>query len=1340
MNEGKTMRNRKTLVRVVGFLSILIGTIWICAMDAPRTARLNEIIQPQMVINQSPAIAGISPAWNVTWGGTDVDFGGCCAIDVAGENVYVVGYTKSFGAGDADALLIKFSIDGTKIWNITWGGSSWDEFSGILIDGDYIYVSGSTQSSGYVVSGATDAVFAKYDTDGNLQWYRIRGNTYNDMFGGIVMDSEGYLYIATYYTPYGGNSDMNLTKYDSNGNFIWAKQWGTTSNDDYGGVAIDPYTDDVYLSGSYKNVDAELVKYNSAGTQLWARTWGGSGADLQASCGVDSQGNVYLCGRCNSFGSYEDPFLAKYNSSGTSLWNRTWGGIVDECAVGVTPDPDDNIYISGRTGSYGAGGQDFFVLKYDPIGNQLWNITFGGSTDEYGGAICLDSQNNIFLTGETTSFGFGNDLVLAFIPNNNTFNTNPWNVTWGGSLDDSGCHSALDNTGEYVYVSGWTKSMGESNGDGLLLKYAINGTLMWSRTWGGPSYDEFGAVYVDTSGYIFVTGTTVSYTVGGAQDAVLLKYSPDGTQLWYRIWGGVYNDIFTNIDMDKEGCKWYIYLSTYHTTSGGNSDMSLVKYDTDGNLIWDRTWGGSGNDDIGTVSVDRSTHSIYLSGSYNNNYDASLLKYNSTGDLQWYRIWGGSGQDLQAECKVDSKGYVYLSGRTYSYGVNNVFVAKYDPTGNLLWSRTWGGTGEEEPAWLEIDRNDELCVGGSTSSYGVGGYDAFITKYDSDGKNLGNITWGGTGDEGCGAAIFDVFGNFFVPMSTSSWGAGSKDALLAYIPHIPSIEAPSTSIVYSMGTGNITWSILDWYVKNPTYSVYCEGSLWGSADLSWNSLVSFNTTISGLAEGDYNFTLIAQDGYGLSAQKTVTVSVVPHTPSITGPSSTSYGYGTSTHEISWTITDVGTSGATFTVYHNDSVFGTPDQGWVSGQVVTYNVGGFVMGDHNVTIVAQDGYGYMSQFMTLVSVSHQPIITGQSVANYTYDTSANELWWILNDDVTGTAPTYTIYHNGSTWGTPSQAWADDSNVSINVDGLLGGYHNFSICVDDNAGYSSWATTILAVHRAPIVSSTQNEITIYFDTANNAINWTALDNTTLAPRFTVYRNGSIWGSANQLWADGQTIQVNVDDLNVGYYNFTIGVRDGFGFNTLHQVLLSVFYLPTNGTWQDIAVGYQLLYCTENLADYAEFYLEGIATGGRIKISAFTVNPVSVSLEHAIGYYSIEVDGWNKVNYPVLGKFYYDPAKLAEGVAEDRLAVYHYENGQWVMLSSQVNVDSNYITANCPSFSYYAIAPASSSGSFDPEFLMWIIPIAVAIMVAYGCFKYRKGKSNAPKEEFPDLEFET
>jgi hypothetical protein len=351
--------------------------------------------------------------WNVTMGGIGNDYSNAIVTDSAG-NIYVTGYTLSFGAVGRDVLTIKYDSNGDQLWNRTIGGTGQDYGYGIAVDdsGD-IYIAGYTNSFGVVLY---DIWIIKYNSSGDQIWNKTTGGTGNQYAYGMTIDDSGDIYVAGSTDSMGaGNDDFWIIKYNSSGDEIWNTTTGGTFDENiYGKIALDS-AGNIYATGNTWSFGAGTpaagnvwtVKYNSSGDYIWNKTAGGTAADYGNGLALDSTGNIYVAAQTASFGVGIDFWTIKYNSSGDEIWNKTAGGTSSDRAFTAGTDNSGNAYIVGATSSFGAGGEDVWVIKYDSNGNQLWNKTAGGTSNDYGDGITLDGSGNIYVAANTRSFGAG---------------------------------------------------------------------------------------------------------------------------------------------------------------------------------------------------------------------------------------------------------------------------------------------------------------------------------------------------------------------------------------------------------------------------------------------------------------------------------------------------------------------------------------------------------------------------------------------------------------------------------------------------------------------------------------------------------------------------------------------------------------------------------------------------------------------------------------------------------------------------------------------------------------------------------------------------------------------
>lgn len=348
------------------------------------------------------------------------------------------------------------------------------------------------------------------------------------------------------------------------------------------------------------------------------------------------------------------------------IWVKIWGGAGDDEALSIAVK-SPYIYITGETNSYGAGFCDAFLLKYDEE-NLLWNVTWGGVDEDWGAAIIVAAPH-IYIAGLTESYGPHkgyDDILLLSYDDEGNL---LWNSTWcGGSLN------AVAESSSYIYTAGWTNIYGAGNFDVFLLKYDINGNLQWYRTWGGVKNDSAMCLAV-TPSYIYLAGYTQSYGKNPI-DVFVLKYDKNGNLIWNKTWGG-------------GGCAHELAVSgsdiyVVGTTGEDNADVFLLKYNEDGELLWDKIWRGPRTDHARSIAV--SSSYIYISG-YTNSFSESLLdweallmKYDENGNLLWIKTWGGKGCH-SANGLAITKSYIYLTGYTADSPALNkkdVFLLKAD--------------------------------------------------------------------------------------------------------------------------------------------------------------------------------------------------------------------------------------------------------------------------------------------------------------------------------------------------------------------------------------------------------------------------------------------------------------------------------------------------------------------------------------------------------------------------------------------------------------------------------------------------------------------------------------
>jgi chitodextrinase len=352
----------------------------------------------------------------------------------------------------------------------------------------------------------------------------------------------------------------------------------------------------------------------------------------------------------------------------------------------------------------------------------------------------------------------------------------------------------------------------------------------WSRRLGGTDYDLGYAVAVDAAGDVVVGGSfrgTVDLgggplTSAGSDDVFLVKYSPAGTHLWSKRFGGNGSDVAKAVAVDSGGnvaiagrFSATIDLGGGALTSAGGDDIFVAVYDPAGNPLWSRRFGGPAGDQGQGVAFDRSGNVIltgYFNGSADfgggalNAYfgagdiDSFLAKFSPQGTHLWSENFLNDGQDKGAAVACDSQGNIVLGGQFTNVlnlggadldspnGYSDAFIGKFDASGRHLWSRSFGGSSNDAVQGVAVDPSDDVLAtgfftasadlgGGSVSS--AGSSDVFVVKYTPAGAYLWSKRFGGTGSDMGNAVAADTDGNVVVTGSFSNTVDFGNGALTA---------------------------------------------------------------------------------------------------------------------------------------------------------------------------------------------------------------------------------------------------------------------------------------------------------------------------------------------------------------------------------------------------------------------------------------------------------------------------------------------------------------------------------------------------------------------------------
>ena len=865
-------------------------------------------------------------------------------------NVYVTGvYNSPFTAYNSDGTafsttnfisatngqtyLIKYNTSGFVQWVATSVNSASYNYSqgqGVVTDGSNVYstgyYSGGTglqvyNSSGSLAttlpnSGGIDGFITKYDTTGTVQWaYPVSGLGTDEGFA-ITVDINLNLYVTGSLTSnimnvaYGAGQVVQTASGAQNGFLVklalpsstlnWATHVGGNGND-FGQAIASDLGSNVYVTGYYSSTseavynsngttfgtlanagtnDCFIVKYNTIGAAQWATHVGGTGGDIGYSIAVDSGSNVYVTGYYASnpvtiynsggttfgtlanAGSY-NAFIVKYNTSGTAQWATRIGGTGNDFGQSIAVDSGSNVYVTGNYTSnpvtiynsngttFGtlanAGSDDCFIVKYNTSGTAQWATRIGGTGNDFGYSIAVDSGSNVYVTGYYTSnpvtiYNSGGTTFgtlanagsyNAFIVKYNTSGTAQWATRIGGTGLDFGQSIAVDS-GLNVYVTGYYtpspvtiyNSDGTSVGSfnsilasaGFTVKYNASGFYQWIYTSvSGANY----AIAVDSRSNVYVAGSTstnqnqtcvlfedqsnnvlgsipTSNVVG---QAMIAKFTQPS--LWAaRIGGSTSNDYGFGIAIDSGGniCVVGSYnsnpLTAYNAdgssfsgtlaTTGTNSHAFIVKYSTTGVVQWTSNIGGTNNNDYGKGIATDPGSNIYVTGYY------------ASSPVTVFNAGGGT------------------FGTLTNSGSFDVFVVKYNSAGTAQWATRIAGTSADQGNAIAADYGSNVYVTGTYSSNP-------LTVYNFNGTTFGTLSLLGLNN--CFIVKYNTTG-------TAQWSA-----------IIGGTSADQGNSIATDSSGSVC--VAGQYMSNPVTIYNASGTTFGTLSNSGSYdafIVKYNTT------------------------------------------------------------------------------------------------------------------------------------------------------------------------------------------------------------------------------------------------------------------------------------------------------------------------------------------------------------------------------------------------------------------------------------------------------------------------------------------------------------------
>ncbi|RDC64875.1 T9SS type A sorting domain-containing protein [Adhaeribacter pallidiroseus] len=687
--------------------------------------------------------------WDKTFGGNQYEYFRTL-VNAPGGGYLLGGVSESGKSGDkSQALtgtwLVKMDANGNRIW---------DKSPGHNIDlRDMV----ATLDSGYLLAGIGYSI-VKIDGTGKEEWHRnFRGG--EQLRSLIATMDGGYLLGGISQLDKGGDKTENnrgindywVVKVNATGNKEWDKTIGGAGRDEL--FSLLATSDGGYLLGGYSasNISGEksqvhrgscgndivncgpdywVVKITNTGQKVWDKTIGGKDASILdetiTAMVTTPDGGYLLAGYSNSdrggdksesTRGFLDYWVVKIKEEQPNItaWNMRYGGTGQDNLTSVIKTYDGG-YLSGGYTNSGASGDktqpsqgqnDYWIVKSDKNGQQIWDKRYGGSEDDYLNRVIQTQDGGYLLAGSSLSGKSGDKSQASkgnldyWLVKTDAQGNKEWDKTYGGSGEEELVKVIQLRTGEYVLgghsnspISGDKTQAAQGGRDYWLIKISKNGTLIWDQRYGGSMEEKLGSFIETPDGGYLLGGSSLSGKTGdksqvsqGASDYWVVKTDKNGKLVWEKTFGGNQQDQVYSVGMNS--AKNYFISGTSSSGKSGNKtqasqggkDYWLVTLDEKGTKLWDRTFGGSKDDELRASTFTSQGHYV--------------LAGHSSSEV--------SGDKTQA-----------------SQGESDYWIVEVDQQGNQVQDLRYGGSGTEELRTVTPTKDGGLLLAGRSNS-GVSG-------------------------------------------------------------------------------------------------------------------------------------------------------------------------------------------------------------------------------------------------------------------------------------------------------------------------------------------------------------------------------------------------------------------------------------------------------------------------------------------------------------------------------------------------------------------------------------------------------------------------------------------
>ena len=292
----------------------------------------------------------------------------------------------------------------------------------------------------------------------------------------------------------------------------------------------------------------------------------------------------------------------------------------------------------------------------------------------------------------------------------------------------------------------------------------IFATPAWARAYGGSSADQANSIQQTPDGGYIVAGWTSSFGAGGT-DAWVLKLDASGTVVWQKTYGGSGDDFAKSIRQTPDG--GYIVAGWTTSFGAGSNDAWVLKLDSSGGVVWQKTYGDSMTDFADYA--EQTTDGGYIVAACKN--ASWILKLDANGAIIWQKTFNGN--NCASVIQQTADGNYIAAGNNYGAGGDDVWLLKLDPNGTVIWQKSYGGSSSDWGYAFQQTTDGGYIIAGRTFSFGAGNDDALVLKLDANGAIVWQKTYGGVDYDHANAIGQTSDGGYIV--------AGRSDSFISWV-------------------------------------------------------------------------------------------------------------------------------------------------------------------------------------------------------------------------------------------------------------------------------------------------------------------------------------------------------------------------------------------------------------------------------------------------------------------------------------------------------------------------------------------------------------------------------